>query len=230
MEEQNSQLNHLKRKPSSSLSLSLSLFGAPRAPNPSKSPRNFQGGVVGLGIVAAMSHREYDAFLSPISTLTPSVPIPIVSSAKPAANFLKPHTRTRRDEAQFDHCSEAEVEAEAEDHTCVISHSPNHTITKRYYFEDRLHAHATPASMLTYAVFSTSPVNFGRDSSEFWTADFMEVCNLCNKQLHGVDIFIYRGERAFCSAECRESYISKNKNDDYKEKRRGWRWTEPVQN
>ncbi|KAL1356471.1 hypothetical protein HN51_008481 [Arachis hypogaea] len=44
---------------------------------------------------------------------------------------------------------------------------------------------------------------------------FLNSCNLCNKHLHGVDIFMYRGERAFCSAECRETHI---RNDDYQEK------------
>ncbi|KAL9324736.1 hypothetical protein ACSQ67_009593 [Phaseolus vulgaris] len=39
-------------------------------------------------------------------------------------------------------------------------------------------------------------------------------CNLCHKHLHGVDIFIYRTnvlmqrEKAFCSAECRETHIT----------------------
>nr|CAD1817074.1 unnamed protein product [Ananas comosus var. bracteatus] len=33
---------------------------------------------------------------------------------------------------------------------------------------------------------------------------FLEHCFLCNKKLsHGQDIYMYRGDRAFCSVECR---------------------------
>ncbi|KAK7314331.1 hypothetical protein VNO77_32851 [Canavalia gladiata] len=95
-----------------------------------------EGGVVGLGIVAAMINNSTD----------------IVSSAKPAANFRGTTT------------------------------------------------YASPLNIRTYLLFPTP--------------HFLNSCNLCHKHLHGVDIFIYRGERAFCSAECRETHIS---NDDYQE-------------
>lgn len=37
---------------------------------------------------------------------------------------------------------------------------------------------------------------------------FLDVCFLCSKRLgHGRDVFIYRGDRAFCSVECRHSQI-----------------------
>ncbi|XP_078444411.1 uncharacterized protein LOC144713637 isoform X2 [Wolffia australiana] len=32
---------------------------------------------------------------------------------------------------------------------------------------------------------------------------FLSACDLCTQKLHGADIYIYRGEKAFCSAECR---------------------------
>ncbi|OAY75748.1 hypothetical protein ACMD2_16675 [Ananas comosus] len=36
------------------------------------------------------------------------------------------------------------------------------------------------------------------------TTPFLEHCFLCNKKLsHGQDIYMYRGDRAFCSVECR---------------------------
>ncbi|XP_027359494.1 FCS-Like Zinc finger 17-like [Abrus precatorius] len=56
----------------------------------------------------------------------------------------------------------------------------------------------------TYGLFYASPLTH--------FSHFLNSCNLCQKHLHGVDIFIYRGERAFCSAECRETHI---RNDDY---------------
>ncbi|VAI56321.1 unnamed protein product [Triticum turgidum subsp. durum] len=33
--------------------------------------------------------------------------------------------------------------------------------------------------------------------------DFLSRCCLCNKRLDGLDIYMYRGEKAFCSSECR---------------------------
>ncbi|GBG83817.1 hypothetical protein CBR_g37617 [Chara braunii] len=39
-------------------------------------------------------------------------------------------------------------------------------------------------------------------------AGFMSVCDLCAKRLgQNADIYIYRGEKAFCSAECRQQVI-----------------------
>lgn len=37
---------------------------------------------------------------------------------------------------------------------------------------------------------------------------FLDACLLCSKRLgHGRDVFIYRGDRAFCSVECRQLQI-----------------------
>ncbi|MCO5595610.1 hypothetical protein L7F22_049655 [Adiantum nelumboides] len=37
---------------------------------------------------------------------------------------------------------------------------------------------------------------------------FLDICYLCSKLLgHGRDVFIYRGDRAFCSVECRHMQI-----------------------
>ncbi|GJS78901.1 reverse transcriptase domain-containing protein [Tanacetum coccineum] len=39
-------------------------------------------------------------------------------------------------------------------------------------------------------------------------AHFLSTCHECNKQLHGKDIYMYRGEKAFCSIECRSMEIA----------------------
>ncbi|BAU03004.1 FCS-Like Zinc finger 15-like [Vigna umbellata] len=108
--------------------------------NPRKSSTNrnrmvLEKGVVGLGIVAAMS----------VTNINNS--IDVVSSAKPAANFST-----------------------------------------------------------SYDLFHASPLNTGTRFL-FPTPHFLNSCNLCYKHLHGIDIFIYRGEKAFCSAQCREAHI-----------------------
>ncbi|CAI9780939.1 unnamed protein product [Fraxinus pennsylvanica] len=49
------------------------------------------------------------------------------------------------------------------------------------------------------------------------TADFLRTCGLCNRHLPpGRDIYMYRGDAAFCTQECREQQI---KQDEKKERR-----------
>ncbi|KAJ0491775.1 putative Zf-FLZ domain-containing protein [Helianthus annuus] len=70
-------------------------------------------------------------------------------------------------------------------------------------------------------VFSVSPSppvvcgGGGGGGVVFDEVDFLSCCNLCKKKLHGLDIFMYRGEKAFCSEECRYQQISI---DEHKEK------------
>ncbi|XP_060213102.1 FCS-Like Zinc finger 5-like [Lycium barbarum] len=48
------------------------------------------------------------------------------------------------------------------------------------------------------------------------TAHFLRTCGLCNRRLApSRDIYMYRGDTAFCSMECREQQM---KNDERKEK------------
>ncbi|XP_043692869.1 FCS-Like Zinc finger 12-like [Telopea speciosissima] len=57
-------------------------------------------------------------------------------------------------------------------------------------------------------VFCLSPpacggvVSANLDILAFLTPDFLNSCHLCRKKLHGRDIYMYRGEKAFCSTEC----------------------------
>ncbi|KAF2293073.1 hypothetical protein GH714_036110 [Hevea brasiliensis] len=64
-----------------------------------------------------------------------------------------------------------------------------------------------------------SPRNNQRTSSGsnfLETAHFLRTCGLCKRRLApGKDIYMYRGDTAFCSLECREQQM---KNDERKEK------------
>ncbi|XP_008800449.1 FCS-Like Zinc finger 13-like [Phoenix dactylifera] len=53
------------------------------------------------------------------------------------------------------------------------------------------------------------------DARAFQIADFLSYCYLCRKRLHGKDIYMYRGEKAFCSIECRYRQIA---SDEHQEK------------
>ncbi|KAM7477546.1 hypothetical protein LguiA_025759 [Lonicera macranthoides] len=181
-----------------------------------KSPKNFEE-PIGLGIVAAMNESDQSndqnfnssakSCRGPILSVSPRTnPIPILSnlispnSAKPGPNLG------------------SNSSAESEEYTCVISHIGNNLIKKREYFDGDLD---NGSEKIT--TFISAPARFSGDSpensleKEFEPADFLSSCFLCEKMLHGLDIFMYRGEKAFCSAECRHKQIS---SDERREKKR----------
>ncbi|XP_052164013.1 FCS-Like Zinc finger 6-like [Oryza glaberrima] len=55
------------------------------------------------------------------------------------------------------------------------------------------------------------------DFSAVETAAFLRACGLCNRRLGpGRDTFMYKGDTAFCSLECRQQHIT---HEEWKEKR-----------
>ncbi|XWS36317.1 hypothetical protein CRYUN_Cryun20dG0074800 [Craigia yunnanensis] len=74
----------------------------------------------------------------------------------------------------------------SEDYTCVISHGPNPKTT--HIFDNCV--------VENYCSVS--------DKSMSTPASFLSFCHTCKKNLEQkIDIYIYRGEKAFCSQECR---------------------------
>ena len=74
----------------------------------------------------------------------------------------------------------------SEDYTCVISHGPNPKTT--HIFDNCV--------VESYCPLMEKP------KSE--PASFLSYCHTCKKNLEQkIDIYIYRGEKAFCSQECR---------------------------
>lgn len=76
--------------------------------------------------------------------------------------------------------------------------------------------HMGPASsMLSPRGTSTTRRN-SADFVNMETASFLKACGLCKRRLApGRDIFIYRGELAFCSMECRQQQMNQ---DELREK------------
>ncbi|XP_010931679.2 uncharacterized protein [Elaeis guineensis] len=59
-------------------------------------------------------------------------------------------------------------------------------------------------SILRNFSLSSIPLPISPPSPSFPTSPFLEFCYLCRKRLQeGKDIYMYRGDRAFCSVECR---------------------------
>ncbi|KAM7253059.1 hypothetical protein ACFE04_025677 [Oxalis oulophora] len=69
-----------------------------------------------------------------------------------------------------------------------------------------------PDSRFLTASILSPRVNGRRHSADFMeTPQFLKACGFCNRRLiPGRDIYMYRGDTAFCSLECRQQQINKD--------------------
>lgn len=184
--------------------------GSPRGPLDVSfkmhSPRGLKSydlGGVGLGIVVALNKSgEGGREIPPKSAvcspgLTRSEPIPVRSIKNPDGF----HDRG---------VSEMEL-GSLEDFTYVTCHLPNKTITKVYYDggdgENWRNEYNETIKTNVCIPKRTNPESVNEAEPSYPTSDFLSSCHLCRKKLHGKDIYMYRGEKAFCSQECRSSQI-----------------------
>ncbi|KAL1371730.1 hypothetical protein HN51_001962 [Arachis hypogaea] len=187
--------------------LDTAATGSPRSPLDMKaqqsSPRGLKGydlGGVGLKIVVALDNEELPKRTVCVPNLTRSKPIPVCSMRKPDGfQRVSPNEN-------FD------VGRSLEDYTYVTCHVPNKTFTKVYYdggYSDvPRHVRCynnNKGEELDAGVLRTPSSDFVEPSCEpvFPTSNFLSSCHLCRKKLDGKDIYMYRGEKGFCSPECR---------------------------
>ncbi|XP_031261080.1 FCS-Like Zinc finger 10-like [Pistacia vera] len=102
--------------------------------------------------------------------------------------------------------SGSEIEL-SEDYTCVISHGPNPKTT-HIYGDCILEGHSNELmnNICKGEVKETEGVK--SSTTPYPSVDFLSFCYTCRKKLEGKDIYIYRGEKAFCSFDCRSQEIS----------------------
>ncbi|KAG1330062.1 FCS-Like Zinc finger 10 [Cocos nucifera] len=106
--------------------------------------------------------------------------------------------------------SASEIEL-SEDYTCIISHGPNPKTT--HIFGDCIlesHTISSPDSKNKLGKEgggSSWLVDCPEDLPPCPSNDFLSNCFSCKKKLEGKDIFMYRGEKAFCSCDCRDKEI-----------------------
>ncbi|KAK9756232.1 hypothetical protein RND81_01G083000 [Saponaria officinalis] len=98
-----------------------------------------------------------------------------------------------------------DIDEQSEDYTCVISHGPNPKTT-------HIFGNCVVQSCCGKIVGSPSISSrknpcfssFGNSSPSPSQVHFLSFCHHCKKQLgEGRDIYMYRGEKGFCSEECR---------------------------
>jgi len=100
----------------------------------------------------------------------------------------------------------------SESYTCVTSHGPKSS-TKHIYTHCGMECET-----LQYPVEKqhehglwdvASPPRSNSNVPVFHVEHFLSACYLCKRQLnHGKDIYMYRGDKAFCCVECRYQQIS----------------------
>ncbi|KAL1531309.1 FCS-Like Zinc finger 13-like [Salvia divinorum] len=164
-----------------------------------QSPRGLKSldlDAVGLGIVAALEKSDggRDGILG--RNLTRSSPISV--------NYPK-------------NCW-SRGEAEEYTYTTVTCHGPSKSYTKVYSAETgRSGDERSPFRIESgkksnrSSVFHISPAR-GVEAGGFPTAEFLSRCDLCQKKLHGKDIYI--GEKAFCSSDCRYTQMVMDERKD----------------
>ncbi|KAJ4956395.1 hypothetical protein NE237_013178 [Protea cynaroides] len=98
----------------------------------------------------------------------------------------------------FTGCLSASEMELSEDYTCVISHGPNPKTT--HIFDNCI----VESCCGVVGLSALRKENYLSDQSSFPSDNFLSFCYTCKKNLgQGEDIYMYRGEKAFCSRECR---------------------------
>ncbi|GJV71817.1 putative nucleolysin TIAR-like protein [Tanacetum coccineum] len=101
------------------------------------------------------------------------------------------------------------VDSFEEEYTIVTFNKPNKSFTRVYRSEKAKETREQGC------IFSISPSRFCDDDMKVCQdSSFLSACHLCNKRLHGKDIYMYRGEMSFCSPECRSRQICMDEKPD----------------
>ncbi|KAL3507891.1 hypothetical protein ACH5RR_033273 [Cinchona calisaya] len=179
----------------------------------------------GVGLVDALDNEKSDSknickpesrnmvvFGSQLKIQIPQLPNSPVDSPKSPADFgIKTRKKSPFGNSNsglensnspwfFSGLSISEMEL-SEDYTCVISHGPNPRTT--HIFDDCIVESCSGPVQIS----SSRKLNgvFINRSLSYPSENFLSFCYNCKKNLgQGKDIYMFRGEKAFCSSECRD--------------------------
>lgn len=98
----------------------------------------------------------------------------------------------------------------SEDYTCVRTRGPNAKVT-HIFCDCILECHNSELPNFCKNANEETVLPEVTDNSEvltsFPSSEFLRFCDSCKKKLDGEDIYMYRGEKAFCSLDCRSEAI-----------------------
>lgn len=154
-------------------------------------PKSYDFGGVGLAIVAALekSGEIPGGAVAYGRKSRGSVPIPVNRARIPARLVPEPGSLE-------------------EEYTVVTRRrgGDNRAYTRVYSGEGEIRSsHRSNRRSL----FMISPARLGDIIPAYPDSDFLSSCHFCRKKLNGKDIYMYRGEKGFCSTECRNREIAK---------------------
>ncbi|KAI3997921.1 hypothetical protein MKX01_038812 [Papaver californicum] len=104
----------------------------------------------------------------------------------------------------FTGCLSASEMESSEDYTCVVTRGPNPRTT--HIFDNCVVKNC--CGVVGFSSPKKENVCLSGKSADYPSKNFLSFCHTCEKNLEqGKDIYIYRGEKAFCSHECRNEEI-----------------------
>ncbi|TKY71163.1 60S ribosomal protein L4 [Spatholobus suberectus] len=148
------------------------------------------------GEITSKSQSRMILFGSQLKIQNPPLPHATLSPSQSPKSALE----TSKSPRVFMGCLSASEMELSEDYTRVISHGPNPRTT--HIFDN-----CVVESGCFDVGCSSSPMEnvFLPPRISYPSESFMSFCFYCNKNLgQDMDIYMYRGERAFCSRECRD--------------------------
>ncbi|CAL0304816.1 unnamed protein product [Lupinus luteus] len=165
----------------------------------SKGLKSYDHGGVGLGIVVALDEKSSEIGREVL-------PKHVVSTTK--SNRSRPiQVHSVKNQHGFHQKGVNEIDVgSSEDYTYVTNHVANKNITRVYYDNGDGGGIVRQNNVVVFRRTPPTPIIVEPEPS-FPTSDFLSSCHLCRKKLHGKDIYMYRGEKAFCSNECRSRQI-----------------------
>ncbi|CAO2841661.1 unnamed protein product [Amaranthus hypochondriacus] len=193
---------------------------SPRSPLDCKvlqSPRRLKnycidqkGGGVGLGIIVALDNKSSSSTKNDVGSCGGEILAKYAICSQIWSNPINVNNLSYVQNDEKNLCIEDEMMEE--EFTYVTCHGANKSTTRVYYCGNEF-AHQ-PKICNKIGVFNiSSPANFLDEFCDS-ESDFLSSCCWCKKGLHGKDIYMYRGEKAFCSEECRQRQIMKDERKD----------------
>jgi len=107
--------------------------------------------------------------------------------------------------------SASEIEL-SEDYTCVRKHGPNPKTT--HIFGDCILERHDNEFIAKVSKFEGHEIKPSEVMNSYPYDDFLSFCYSCKKKLEGEDIYMYRGEKAFCSWNCRSENFDRGRDGE----------------